>query len=188
MFELGRYLLHKMFRKMQKNLCHCLHYSWKLIGIDFSKLVTENTLQNFEQLSHWGLWMKMLETWGFQVSIHTLGLCKSECPGGWYLWKITVDNKPIHDTWNLLCFQFARTLMGIFSTYGDSQIALRILNAEKDLKEKIAIPVHCSIIQLMATTLQLIQAMEKESFVKVFIIKYNFCYHFQYMYLLRMQV
>ena len=30
-----------------------------------NKLVTENILQNFEQLSHRGLWTKMLEIWGF---------------------------------------------------------------------------------------------------------------------------
>ena len=37
-----------------------------------NKLVTENNLQNFEQLSNRGLWMKMLETWVFWVSILTL--------------------------------------------------------------------------------------------------------------------
>ena len=37
-----------------------------------SKLVTENNLQKFEQLSHRGLWMKMLETWVFWVFILTL--------------------------------------------------------------------------------------------------------------------
>ena len=30
-----------------------------------NKLVTENIFQNFEQLSHRGLWTKMLEIWGF---------------------------------------------------------------------------------------------------------------------------
>ena len=30
-----------------------------------NKLLTENDLQNFEQLSHRGLWMKMLEIWAF---------------------------------------------------------------------------------------------------------------------------
>ena len=30
-----------------------------------NKLVTENILQNFEQLSLRGLWTKMLEIWGF---------------------------------------------------------------------------------------------------------------------------
>ena len=30
-----------------------------------NKLVTENILQNFEQISHRGLWTKMLEIWGF---------------------------------------------------------------------------------------------------------------------------
>ena len=30
-----------------------------------NKLVTENNLQNFEYLSHRGLWTKMLETWAF---------------------------------------------------------------------------------------------------------------------------
>ena len=30
-----------------------------------NKLVTENILQNFEQISHRGLWTKMLEIWDF---------------------------------------------------------------------------------------------------------------------------
>ena len=30
-----------------------------------NKLITENNLQNFEQLSHRGLWMKILVTWVF---------------------------------------------------------------------------------------------------------------------------
>ena len=36
----------------------------KLLQIIFSnKLTSENNLQKFEQLSHKGLWMKILETW-----------------------------------------------------------------------------------------------------------------------------
>ena len=38
----------------------------KLLQIFFTnKLITENNLQNFEYLSHRGLWTKMLETWAF---------------------------------------------------------------------------------------------------------------------------
>ena len=37
-----------------------------------NKLITENNLQNFEQLSQRGLCMKMLEFWVFRVSILTL--------------------------------------------------------------------------------------------------------------------
>ena len=36
-----------------------------------NKRVTKNILQNFEQLSHRGLWMKILEIWGFWVFIPT---------------------------------------------------------------------------------------------------------------------